>query len=83
MIFIKLKGMLFYYDWISPFAELEGEQFKSLVLAMLRYHAYGTKPPVFKGTTGLVAQFVFPQLERAKQKADAGRLGGLASQRKD
>ena len=83
MIFIKLKGMLFYYDWISPFAELEPEQFKSLVMAMLRYHAYNVKPPVFKGTAGLVAQFVFPQLERAKKNSEAGHLGGLVSQNKD
>ena len=83
MIFIKLKGMLFYYDWISPFAELEPEQFKALVMAMLRYHAYNVKPPVFKGTAGLVAQFVFPQLERAKKNSEAGLKGAIALHKKD
>ena len=76
---MKQKGMLLYYDWIEPFSLVEDEDFKRLILAMLRYHAYGTKPPVFKGTAGIVAQFVFPQLDRAKKKAEAGQKGGLAS----
>ncbi len=74
--------MLFYYDWITPFDMLDGDDFKRLVIAMLRYHAYGTKPPRFEGVASVVAQFVFPQLERAKQNAEIGRLGGLASKRK-
>ena len=80
---MKNKGMLFYYDWIEPFSEVDEKDFKKLVLAMVKFHAYGKKPPVFKGATALVAQFVFPQLERAKKNAESGRLGGIASQRKN
>ncbi|MBQ7760924.1 MAG: hypothetical protein IJ400_02600 [Clostridia bacterium] len=80
---MKQKGMLLYYDWIEPFSLVEEEDFKRLILAMLRYHAYGTKPPVFKGTAGIVAQFVFPQLERAKTNSENGRKGALALHKQD
>ncbi len=80
---MKQKGMMFYYDWITPFSMLEPEEFKALVLAMLRFQAYDSKPPSFKGTAGIVAQFVFPQLERAKTNSENGRKGALALHKQD
>ena len=80
---MKIPGMLLPYDWLIVLEALEPNEFKKLVLAMVNFHAYGTEPPVFKGNTAFVAQILFQQLRLSRKRSSAGRLGGLASQRKD
>ncbi|MBQ7353206.1 MAG: hypothetical protein IJW54_04285 [Clostridia bacterium] len=70
------KCFPFFFDWIEPFSELSGEEFKKLVLAMLRYYKYGRKPPRFEGTTKTIALFVFAQLNRTKKNRENGKKGG-------
>ena len=58
------SGMLFFYDWVKPFSQLNGNDFKNLVLAMIEYQQNGGEIPEFKGKADIIASFVFPQIER-------------------
>ena len=67
------KGFLFFDDWERPFRKLSGDEFKELFWAMFDYQKDGTQPPNFDGNAALIADFVFPQLERRSQRQKAGR----------
>ncbi len=69
------KGFLFFYDWEKAFSNLDGEDFKTLFLAMLNFQRDGTQPPEFNGTVGIIADFVFPQLERRLANSKGGKIG--------
>lgn len=71
----KQNGFLFFYDWEEPFAELDGESFKSLFLAMLKYQRDGTPPPAFNDAARIISSFVFPQLERRIESSKCGKEG--------
>ena len=77
------KCMLFFYDWEEAFEMLTGEECKTLILAMIRYHRDGSNPPELTGAVRLAASFILPQISRAKEvseeRAEAGRRGGRAS----
>lgn len=74
------KYMIFFYDWRKPIEKLSGAECKKLLLAMLDYCENGIQPKDFGGKVGLIADLIFPQLERAqglsKARADAGSAGG-------
>lgn len=69
------NGFLFFFDWVKPFGQLSGDDFKEIFFAMIEYQQNGTPPPEYDGTLGIVASFVFPQLERRKACSEAGRAG--------
>jgi hypothetical protein len=69
----KNNGFLFFYDWEKPMRRLSGEDFKALFWAMFDYQVNGTPPPELDGDAGLISDFVFPQLERRAERAEAGR----------
>ena len=69
------KGFLFFYDWIDVLEELEGKDFKRLVMAMINYQRDGTPPPEFKGVSRVIAQLIFPQIDRRIANAEAGKTG--------
>ena len=77
--------MPFFYDWIKPLSLLSKEDCGELVLAMVKYHQNGGEIPEFTGMTGMAADFIFPQLMRAKEEAEhqleRARLGGIAKQK--
>ena len=70
------KGLLFFYDWEECFDSLPPEEFKEMVMSMLRYKKYGTPPPEFKGTTKIAASLIFPQLDRQIKDFENGKKGG-------
>lgn len=74
----KKDGMYCYYDWIKPLKKVPDEDFKQLFIAMLEYQKDGTPPPKFEGVADIVADFIFPQLDRSKRYAECGELGGMA-----
>lgn len=74
----KNKGMCFYYDWLEPLSLVPQKDFKRFVLAMVAYHRDGTEPPEFKGTAGIIAGFVFPQIRRSRELAEQGARGAAA-----
>ena len=78
----RKDGMYCYYDWINPLKKVPPEDFKELIIAMLEYHRDGTPPPVFGDITGVVADFIFPQIERSKKYAQNGAKGGVVTQSK-
>ena len=67
------KGFLFFDDWEKPFRKLSGDEFKALFWAMFDFQKNGTEPPEFNGASSLIADFVFPQLDRRLQKQQEGR----------
>lgn len=79
----KKDGMYFYYDWIAPMKKIPAKMFKSFVISMLEYHKSGVKPPRFQGSAGLAADFIFPQIDRAKKFAALGSEGGKKSHEKN
>ena len=84
----KKVAMPFYYDWATPLEDVPDKDFKRLVLSMVKYHRDGTPPPSFvppdyEISTKMAAQFIFPQMDRAKTNADNGRKGGKATQSND
>ena len=76
--------MPFFYDWYEPFSSLSGSDCKKLILAMVNYCQNGGEIPEFTGRTKLAANFIFPQLDRAREATEVqierGRKGGLAKQ---
>lgn len=77
--------MPFFYDWVKPLSLLDKEECAELVLAMVKYHQNGGKIPEFTGMAELAANFIFPQLMRAKEEyehqIERARLGGIAKQK--
>ncbi len=69
------KGFLFFYDWEKAFTNLDGDDFKKLFLSMLYFQRDGITPPKFTGTAGIIADFVFPQLERRLASSKGGKIG--------
>ena len=69
------NGFLFFYDWIEPFKNLDGEDFKKLFISMVEYQKNGTKPEEFEGKCAIIAAFVFPQLDRRISKSESGKKG--------
>ncbi len=78
--------MPFFYDWVKPLSALNKEDCAELILAMVNYHENGGEIPEFTGMTGIAANFIFPQLERAREvsnlRADSGAKGGKANRSK-
>ena len=70
------KGLLLFYDWEIALDSLSGDDFKALIMAMLRYKHYEKKPPEFKGTTRIIASILFPQVQRELESIHNGKKGG-------
>lgn len=70
------KGLLLFYDWEECFDGLTGDEFKLLLMAMIRYKKYGTPPPKFTGVVKVIASLLFPQLDRQMQDFNNGQKGG-------
>lgn len=69
------KGFLFFYDWLKAFSNLDGDEFKKLFFAMVEFQRDGKTPPKFEGTAEIIADFVFPQLERRIESSKCGKEG--------
>ena len=76
----KDKGLLFFYDWKPVFEELQPEDCKALILAMLEYKQNQTPPPEFTGAAKIAALLIFPAIDRSEKLSAAGRNGGLKTQ---
>lgn len=70
------KCFPFFFDWLEPLSQLDGEEFKKLCLAMIRYYAYDKRPPKFEGLTKTIAMFIFSQIDRSKKNKENGKKGG-------
>ena len=71
--------MPFFYDWIKPLSALSGEECQQLLIAMVEYHQNGGEIPEFSGMAGIAADFIFPQLDRAKESIQQRSEAGLRS----
>lgn len=71
--------MPFFYDWIKPLSALSGAECQKLLIAMAKYHQNGGEIPEFEGMAGIAADFIFPQLDRAKESIQQRSEAGLRS----
>lgn len=71
--------MPFFYDWIKPLSALSGAECQKLLIAMAKYHQNGEEIPEFEGMAGIAADFIFPQLDRAKESIQQRSEAGLRS----
>ena len=65
------KALFCYHDWLEPLRKISQNDFKTFVIAMIEYDAFGKEPPKFKGAAGVAADFIFPQIARAKKNSEA------------
>ena len=72
------KGVLLFYEWGDAMETLPATQFKSLILAMMRYQEKGIEPPQFQGHAASLAKVIFPYLRRRMDSSRAGRMGMYA-----
>ena len=72
----KETYMPFFYDWLPVFEELDAEDFKSLVLKMVKYHKNPKRIPKPLGSTKLIEAIIFPQLKRLITCRENGKKGG-------
>ena len=76
------KAMCFYLDWGEVLRELDGENVKKLILAMIAFVGSETEPPVFDDpVTRVASTFIFQQLRRSRERSGAARKAGIASGR--
>lgn len=65
------KALFCYHDWLEPLRKISQTDFKAFVIAMIEYDAFGKEPPKFKGAAGVAADFIFPQIARAKKNSES------------
>ena len=68
--------MPFFYDWLPVFEELDAEDFKKLVLKMIKFHKNPKRIPKPQGSTKLIEAIIFPQLKRLITCRENGKKGG-------
>ena len=69
------KGFLIFYDWMPELEGLTPKDFKTLMTAIWRYQKFGTPPPEFSKKVKAISLFIFPQIDRRKQKSESGKKG--------
>ncbi len=74
-------GFFFFSDWEKGMRKLTGKDFKKLFWALYDFQLNDIKPPEFKGDVDILASLIIPQIKRRKDKARAGSLGGIATQK--
>ncbi len=70
------KGLVFYYDWLNQLLKLDDADFKETICAIVRYHRDGELPPAISSVADMAIGFILPQIDRIKEKAENGKLGG-------
>ena len=75
----KYSGLLLFYDWESPLSKVPAEDFKKIILALFGFQARGEELPSPYGFEDdrsiMLAEFVFPQMERRRKASEAGKKG--------
>ena len=72
----KNQGFLLKYEWLSLMEKLTDEDFKRMLLAMLRFRRDEAEVPVFEGEAKAVSDIIFPKLALAKRNEINGKNGG-------
>ena len=80
------KAFLLYHDYFELFNRLTPEECGKVLLALFK-HVRGEKTPTFEGAADMLYTMVSAQVDRdskryketCKQRATAGKLGGIAS----
>lgn len=68
--------MPFFYDWVPAFEDLEADDFKKLVLKMIKFHKNPKELPKPRGSTKILEAIIFPQLKRLIKCRENGKKGG-------
>jgi site-specific DNA-cytosine methylase len=72
------KGFLIFYDWMKPLERLSPKDFKTLLMALIRYQKDGTEIGELSAKALSAADFIVPQIRRRKYLAELGRRGAEA-----
>ena len=68
------KGVLIFNEWFEAMENISDRDCGRLVKAIYKYQVLGEKPPEFKGKIAVLANVVFPCIERRKKMSAAGKI---------
>ena len=69
------KGVLIFNEWFEAMENISDRDCGRLVKAIYKYQVLGEKPPMFKGKAEILADVVFPCIDRRKTLSEAGKRG--------
>ena len=69
------KGVLIFNEWFEAMENISDRDCGRLVKAIYKYQVLGEKPPIFKGKAEILADVVFPCIDRRKKLSEAGKRG--------
>ncbi len=69
------KGVLIFNEWFEAMENISDRDCGRLVKAIYKYQVLGEKPPMFKGKAEILADVVFPCIDRRKKLSEAGKRG--------
>ena len=69
------KGVLIFNEWFEAMENISDRDCGRLVKAIYKYQVLGEKPPIFKGKAEILADVVFPCIDRRKTLSEAGKRG--------
>ena len=72
------KGFLLFYDWLPALETLSAKDFKTLLLALIRYQRDGTPTPEFSNKVKTISVFILPQIDRRRAMSRLGKMGARA-----
>lgn len=72
------KGFLLFYDWLPALETLSAKDFKTFLLALIRYQRDGTPVPEISCKVKTIASFILPQIDRRKSMSELGKMGARA-----
>ena len=72
------KGFLLFYDWLPALETLSAKDFKTLLLALIRYQRDGTPTPEFSNKVKTISAFILPQIDRRSALLSQGKIGTQA-----
>lgn len=69
------KGVLIFNEWFEAMENISDRDCGRLVKAIYKCQILGEEPPEFKGKIAVLANVVFPCIERRKKMSTAGKRG--------
>ena len=69
------KGVLIFNEWFEAMENISDRDCGRLVKAIYKYQVLGEEPPEFKGKAEILADVVFPCIDRRKKLSEAGKRG--------